>query len=360
MTAPRLLIADDSPTARAALKAALVEQGYEVLEAEDGKQAVAAAAEHRPDLVLLDLEMPHLGGREVMAALRDDPELRDTPVIVLSTRTDPESVTGALRQGAHDYVGKPFEKGELAARVQGALRTRVELDDLRRRNSELTAFAWRASHDLKSPLAAIRGMADTVIAHEQLEGEVKRDLLARISAAAEQAATMVEGLLSLSREAESHPAVAARTPDPGAVVRDVVHQAHLPDVAWDSTDAGWAPVALPASDFNSVVQNLVVNASFYGRSDDGVLHLTVAARSEGRMLVMTVADQGRGVDPATVDRLFEPFVRGVESRKANPRSTGIGLAIVRRTVERWGGRVELVPSDQGARFVLELPLADAR
>ena len=361
MTAPLVLVADDSAVARATLRAALVGQGYDVVEAEDGEHAVAATADHRPDVILLDIEMPKLDGHQGLDALRDDPELRDIPVIVLSGRTDIEAVTTALRRGAHDYVSKPFEASELTARVASALRVRMELEDLRRRNTELTAFAWRASHDLKSPLAAIKGMAETITAFEdRLDTATKHDLLNRISAAADQAANLVESLLALARNAEAKPAAAALTPDPEAVARGVVDQARLADAEVEFEHEDWGAIAVPASDFASVVQNLVVNAGFYGRSEDGVLRLRVGARrdaGEGRLL-LTVADAGAGVDEVTRARLFDPFVRGKESRTANPRSTGIGLAIVRQSVERWGGRVELAPTGAGATFVVSLPLAD--
>jgi len=357
MTAPRLLLVDDSAVIRAALRAALEEQGYDVVEADDGGAAVTAAAEHSPDLVLLDMELPVLDGLGVLAALRDNPELRDIPVVVLSGRSETEAVTAALRAGALDYVTKPFDQAALAARVGVALRTKALVDDLRRRNAELTAFAWRASHDLKSPMAVIKGMADTITTYEdRLDVQTKHDLLNRIGTAAEQAATMIEGLLALARHAEQAGDGPALTPDPEAVVRGVIDEARLEDVEIDLA-GDWPAVALPASDFGSVVQNLVVNASFYGRSADGRLRLRIHAEPHDDCVLVTVADQGRGVPLDAAARLFDPFFRGNDSRSFNPRSTGIGLAIVRRTVERWGGTVELAESDVGACFRLNLPMA---
>lgn len=360
--APLLLVADGSAALRAALRRGLESLGYDVVEADTTDAAMNSAAEHKPDLILLDLDLPPQGGRRVLNDLRDDPELRELPVIVLSRDTSAEAVVDALRAGAADYMTKPPAASELAARVAGALRVKAELDDLRRRNAELTAFAWRASHDLKSPLAAIRGMAETILSYpDRLDESTKNDLLQRIAAAAEQAATLVAGLLALARNAERKPTDTAYTPDPEAVVRGVIDQARLDEAEFDlSAAAGvWAPIAIPASDFASVILNLVVNAGFYGRSADGVLRFAVAGEQADDMLELSFADQGPGVDPVAAPRLFEPFVRGRDSRDANPRSTGIGLAIVRRTVERWGGRVELAPSETGARFVVAVPVAPA-
>lgn len=363
MTAPIILVADDSATARAAARLVLAQHDFNVIEADDGERAVIMAAAERPDLILLDLEMPVLHGHDVLDALRDDPELRDIPVVILSGRTSEEAVAEALRRGARDYVTKPFQGAELLARVAVVLSAQAELDDLRRRNAELTAFAWRASHDLKSPLAAIRGMADTILAYpDRIDEATRTNLLERISGGADQAANLVESLLALARNAELKTGSVARTPDPEAVVRGVIDQARLEQTEWELDVSDWAPIAIPASEFASVVLNLVVNAGFYGRSPDGVLRLCIGGAGEGGRLVLTFTDQGKGVDPTAAARLFDPFVRGRESRTANPRSTGIGLAIVRRTVERWGGSVELAQREAeeghtGARFVVAIPFA---
>jgi signal transduction histidine kinase len=365
VTEPIILVADDSATARATARIVLEEHAFRVLEAEDGETAVRKAAAERPDLILLDLEMPGLHGlhgHDVLDALRDDPELRDIPVVILSGRTSEDAVAEALRRGARDYVTKPFERTELLARVAVVLSAKAELDDMRRRNAELTAFAWRASHDLKSPLAAIRGMADTILAYpDRIDEPTRNNLLERISAGADQAATLVESLLALARNAELKTGAVARTADPEAVVRGVIDQARLDKAEWELEVGAWAPIAIPASEFASVVLNLVVNAGFYGRSPDGVLRLCVGGGVEDGRLVLVFTDQGGGVDPTAAARLFDPFVRGRESRTANPRSTGIGLAIVRRTVERWGGAVDLAEQDdddnRGARFIVAVPVA---
>lgn len=132
-----VLIADDSLVIRAVVRAHLEEKGYAVVEAEDGIAAVERCATTRPDVVLLDIEMPGLDGYQVLARLKDAPELRDIPVVFLTSRSGMDDVVAGLEAGAHDYLRKPFEPQELVARVAAAAQVKKLQDQLRQRNDEL-------------------------------------------------------------------------------------------------------------------------------------------------------------------------------------------------------------------------------
>ena len=136
-TSGRILVAEDSLVIRAVVCDQLEDEGYEVVEAIDGEDALEKCASMRPDAILLDIEMPLLDGHQVLARLRQDPELRDIPVIFLTGRTRTEDMVAGLRNGAHDYLRKPVEPAELIARVGGAVRIKRLQDELRERNDEL-------------------------------------------------------------------------------------------------------------------------------------------------------------------------------------------------------------------------------
>lgn len=119
MNSTTILVIDDEPQLRRAMKATLSSIGYTVVEAKSGEEALAQVDDLRPDLVLLDLNMPGLGGLETCRALRDR---SDIPIIILSVRnTEPDKVQ-ALDAGADDYVTKPFGIQELLARIRAAMR----------------------------------------------------------------------------------------------------------------------------------------------------------------------------------------------------------------------------------------------
>jgi two-component system KDP operon response regulator KdpE len=115
----RVLVVDDEPQIRRALRTSLEAHGYEVATVGTGEGGVLAAAETAPDLVLLDLGLPDLNGAQVIARVRS---FSDVPVIVLSVRDRQADKVAALDAGADDYVTKPFGVEELLARLRAALR----------------------------------------------------------------------------------------------------------------------------------------------------------------------------------------------------------------------------------------------
>jgi two-component system cell cycle response regulator len=159
VTGARILIAEDSKVVRAVLRQHLEEQEYAVIEAEDGEAALAACRAEKPDVVLLDVEMPGLDGHQVLTALKADPELAEVPVVFLTGRTGTADVVEGLRLGAHDYLKKPFETSELIARVSAAVRMKSLQDQLRARNAELDAM---------SRTDALTGLANRRHAQERL------------------------------------------------------------------------------------------------------------------------------------------------------------------------------------------------
>ncbi len=119
MSAGKILVVDDDPQIRRVMKATLVAQGYEVTEARTGEDALEAVRRELPNLVLLDMNMPGMGGLEACRTLS---AASDVPVIILSVRNSEKDKVAALDAGADDYVTKPFGIQELLARIRAALR----------------------------------------------------------------------------------------------------------------------------------------------------------------------------------------------------------------------------------------------
>ena len=119
---PQILVVDDEPQIQRFLKPALAAAGYDVVRAMDGAEALAAVRAHAPDVVVLDLGLPDMDGKEVLSLVRRRSE---TPIIVLSARGEESEKIAALDLGADDYVAKPFGIGELLARIRVALRSAV-------------------------------------------------------------------------------------------------------------------------------------------------------------------------------------------------------------------------------------------
>ena len=117
----KILVADDEPNIVKLLRLYLRAEGYEIVAARDGREAIERFHAESPDLVLLDLMMPGLGGFEVCAEIRRE---SDVPVIMLTARTDDVDKIVGLEMGADDYITKPFNPREVVARVKANLRRR--------------------------------------------------------------------------------------------------------------------------------------------------------------------------------------------------------------------------------------------
>jgi two-component system KDP operon response regulator KdpE len=118
-----VLVVDDEPPIRRLLRTSLFAQGYRVIEAERGTEAIESIRQQKPDIVVLDLGLPDIDGLAVIQRVRQDSLV---PIIVLSSRSDERGKVEALDLGADDYVTKPFGMEELVARIRTALRHRLQ------------------------------------------------------------------------------------------------------------------------------------------------------------------------------------------------------------------------------------------
>jgi two-component system KDP operon response regulator KdpE len=178
----RILVVDDEPQIRRFLSASLNSHEYTVIEAHTGNDAIRLCTTAQPDLVILDLGLPDIDGREVLTRIR---EWSRVPIIVLSVRFDEQDKIDALDRGADDYVTKPFGMGELLARMRTALRHRVGASeeaplfatgglavDLTRRVVTVEGVEVRLSRKEYEVLRTLVKHAGKVVTHQQLLREV--------------------------------------------------------------------------------------------------------------------------------------------------------------------------------------------
>ena len=137
----RILVAEDSALLRRMLGDVLRQNGWTVLEAQDGPAALALARAENPSVLLMAREMEGLDGMAVLDALRADVRTADMPVVFVTGHTDARDLAEGLERGAHDYVRKPVDPVELVARIRTALRLRALHDELAHRNAELEQLA---------------------------------------------------------------------------------------------------------------------------------------------------------------------------------------------------------------------------
>lgn len=181
----RVLAVDDDPLMLDAYRRQFEGGDYQLSTASDGVQALAAIHRDPPDVVLLDLVLPHLDGLQVCREIRRHGLLDSVAIIVVTSRTESQLKIDALRAGASDYVTKPFEPEELDARVQAHLKTKVLRDEIRAMQERLVAggkreavieLAGAAAHEMNQPLTGILGRAALLDRKLEAEHPGRRDL----------------------------------------------------------------------------------------------------------------------------------------------------------------------------------------
>ena len=121
---PTALVVDDSITVRRVTQRLLERNGLRVLTARDGLDAIAVLAEHLPDIILLDIEMPRMDGYEVAAQVRNDPRTRDIPIIMITSRVGEKHRARAIELGVSDYLGKPYQEAQLLEAIEPLIEQR--------------------------------------------------------------------------------------------------------------------------------------------------------------------------------------------------------------------------------------------
>ena len=128
---PRILVVDDEETVRRVLRSLLQKEGYEVIEAEDGRAGVELAKKEDPDVILMDLMMPVLDGLKACRLLKEDEQTKNIPVLVI-TALSGENKMEAIDAGIDDFVNKPFDAQEISIRVKSMLKIKKLTDELER------------------------------------------------------------------------------------------------------------------------------------------------------------------------------------------------------------------------------------
>ncbi|HMN49418.1 MAG TPA: response regulator [Ignavibacteriaceae bacterium] len=172
----KILVVDDLPENVFMLQDRLEHEGYEVLTAYDGFSGIEKAKNNLPDLILLDIMMPDITGLEVCQILVNDPLTRDIPIILVTAKSGAEDIKEGLEAGAFDYIKKPFNRIELLARVNSALKLseahKIVLDSEKR--DTFLATVVTANHKIKQPLTLL-SLSSAAIKRELDKDEISKE-----------------------------------------------------------------------------------------------------------------------------------------------------------------------------------------
>ncbi len=339
----RVLIVDDVPANIKVLGEA-IRDDYEILVATNGEKAIElATSERKPDLILLDIIMPDIDGYEVCRRLKEDPGTADIPIIFITSKSEVDDEAKGFEAGVVDYIIKPFSLPIVRARVKTHLALKRQRDELQALNETKNRFLGTAAHDLRNPLAAIRGLAEIIL--EEAMGpisEEQREMLRMMYSTSDHMLSLVNDLLDVAviesgkfdlklEKGDFIEALDERI----RILRPTAQKKRIDTV---TQFAGLEPFYFDRERIVQVFDNLYSNAVKF--SNPGT-RVEVRLTLEDTWVRLEVRDEGPGIKEADQKNMFGEFQKFGTKTTGGESSTGLGLSIVNRIMKAHDGAVEV-------------------
>lgn len=410
---PRIIWADDNADMREYVKR-MLSNDYAVEAVANGEEALAVARREPPDLVLSDVMMPRLNGFGLLKALRDDPQLRTVPMILLSARAGEEARIEGLATGADDYLVKPFSGKELLAKIGATLRMAGLRQEVAQREASLKAmrlahdelqslameqqklnqclqqeiverraveaqllmakegaeiankskseFLANMSHEIRTPLNGIIGMLQLLEITSQSEEE--KEYIQAAFKSSKRLTRLLSDILDVSKIEAGKLQIVESEFDIREInnsINDLFSaEAKEKGLLLEFNQGEDIPSPLIGDEvrLRQILFNLVGNAVKFtnkGRVQVGITLLPISPRSMVRMLI-TVTDTGIGISDEQFQIIFEPFTQVENLYTRRYQGAGLGLSIVRRLVGLLGGNIAVDSTvGSGTTFYVSLP-----
>lgn len=364
---PVILIVEDEAAIRKGLSSALARQGYRVITAENGRDAILKAVEHHPDLIISDVMMPILDGFEMRKKMGDDPYLASIPLIFLTARTTIEDRVLGIRGGADDYVTKPFEVEELVARVEAVLR-RVRTE--RERGLELARQFGREDleklrlelihnfhHEIRTPLNNVMMFLEILATHKFKNIEEQNDFMEMARSSGDRLESLVGDIILLTDLDQGLINNVRQTINPNLSILQPVRRRL---VRYEAKSIKFTPILsiageikAPRNEFPRAVLHLADNA-FKFSPTNGAVTMTVSSGLNGGATI-TIEDEGPGIPEELREKVFERYYQISKGPSREYQGLGLGLTIARAVFRSLGGDVRILDSEKGCRLQAVLP-----
>jgi two-component system, sensor histidine kinase and response regulator len=363
----RVLVVDDEVANVELLARRLEAIGCQTQVASSGERAIALARTEHPDLILLDVMMPGIDGLQTCRRLKSQPETADIPVIFVTAKDRSEDVSKGFEVGGVDYIAKPFEPIELAARVRSAIFTKHLQDELRKSNADLHRMEQSRKELIGMLGHDIRNLANSVVAFMQLvrmgqlePGRQEFDELLRLSESnISELLRMVNALLDVYKmeegKLEAMPQVIGLAALAERSMAQVAPEALAKGIEVDTLLPEDATVFVDDALIVRVLTNLLANAVKHTPSGGKVRIESVPDEALERSIVVRVVDTGPGINETDAPHIFDRFYQGAGRSRGG---TGLGLAFCKLAIELHGGTITVAnPGRPGAIVQFTLPAA---
>ncbi len=367
----KILVVDDEPGIRSGVSRILrnfrvdypfMEEAYEfeVYEAPTGEAGIELIESRQPDIVLLDNKLPGIQGIEVLDYIKK--KQYNIIVVMITSYASLELAVRATSDGAYDFIPKPFTPQELKSSIENITK-RVFLKKMTKTlqdSGKQIRFQFLSvlSHELKAPLNAVEGYLKMIREKELGENITDYDtIIDRSLDRIKGMRTLILDLLDFTKvesgkmkqdispvDLSKVATTAIDTMRPYSIQRDVTVNLDAPGNLLFNADA---------DEIEIIFNNLISNAIKYNK-EGGSVDCTIVENDDD--ITIRVSDSGIGMTQPEMDRLFQDFVRIKNEKTKHITGSGLGLSIVRKLTENYGGRIEVNSKpDLGSTFIVTLP-----
>jgi signal transduction histidine kinase len=374
---PLIIVVDDEVDMRNYITGLLREQGYKVLYASDGEAGLKMIQELQPDLAVLDLMLPKMDGLEVCKKLKSDESTKLIKVILLTARVDEEAKLTALRNGADDFVTKPFNALEVKGRVKNLLENGKLQSDIQKKNDELQSalqdlrttqgqliqsekinalgnLAAGLLHEVNNPLNYTLTALQMVKMDPAINGDADlKDMVKDMEEGMGRIKAIITDLRAFAYPEESSKEVAFSIFS--AVNNAIKFTSHdSKDVEIRNEISQDVMVNGSQTHIVQILINLITNAIKAIDKTDRKGLIIIRCKQDGNRIVIYVRDNGNGMSAETLKKVFDPFF----TTRDVGEGMGLGLSICHTIAKTHGGSMSATSvENEGSEFYFDLAVA---
>ena len=362
----KLLVVDDVQTNVLLLKALLSKEGYGILVANNGQEALEVIRNENPDLILLDVMMPGMDGFEVAERLKSEEYRCEIPIIFLTALDDSQSIVNGFKLGAGDFISKPFRKEELMVRIKHQLSLVAARRIIEEKNEELRkTIAGRdkmysvIAHDLRSPMASMKMLLNTImmsVEKDKIDPDIF-DMLEMSNKTSEEVFSLLDNLLKWTKSQLGKLTVIPQKLDISGLADGVVEVtnsvAEVKHIKLIRTDHESFFVYVDIEMIKSILRNLISNAVKFSNPDS---EIKVGIKAEDGKVIVSVTDSGKGIKKEDQHKLLKDSTHFTTYGTNSEEGSGLGLLLCRDFARKNGGELWFESEENlGSVFSFSLP-----
>ena len=362
----KLLVVDDVQTNVLLLKALLGKEGYGILVANNGQEALEVIRNENPDLILLDVMMPGMDGFEVAERLKSEEFRCEIPIIFLTALDDTQSIVNGFKLGVGDFISKPFRKEELMVRIKHQLSLVAARRIIEEKNEELRkTIAGRdkmysvIAHDLRSPMASMKMLSNTImmsVEKDKIDPDIF-DMLEMSNKTSEEVFSLLDNLLKWTKSQLGKLTVIPQKLDISGLADGVVEVmnsvAEVKHIKLIRTDHESFFVYVDIEMIKSILRNLISNAVKFSNPDS---EIKVGIKAEDGKVIVSVTDSGKGIKKEDQHKLLKDSTHFTTYGTNSEEGSGLGLLLCRDFARKNGGELWFESEENlGSVFSFSLP-----